>query len=297
MTEDAGLASRLGWDALVQHHSINGHSIAVASNRAEPGPLGTLLLLHGYPTSSWDWHKLWPALSEKYQLIAPDFLGFGLSDKPQDHDYNIHEQADLCAHILSAKAVTHCHILSHDYGDTVAQELLARQASDELAFQVQRVVMLNGGILPNAHRPRPIQTLLAGPLGPLFKHLLTKKRFKASFSKVFGPNTQPVDAELNMLWDFITHKNGHKISHKLLSYLAQRKRQAARWAPTVLSPSVPMLHINGSLDPVSGAHMMQEYRAQGGSADIIEMPDIGHYPQLEAADDVSEAISEFLRPN
>lgn len=294
MDEDVTLASRLGWEALVQHHSINGQSIAVATSQAQPSPAGSILLLHGFPTSSWDWHKIWPQLSAQYQLIAPDFLGFGLSDKPKGHLYRIADQADLCESILADHNMTRCHVLSHDYGDTVAQELLARQKDRNLSFEIDRVVMLNGGILPNAHRPRPIQTLLAGPLGPMLNHLLTKKRFKTSFSQVFGPNTQPVDAELNMMWDFITLKNGHKISHALLHYLAERKKHAARWVPTVLSPNTPMLQINGSLDPVSGAYMMQEYRAQGGSADIIELPNVGHYPQLEAAEQTASAILEFL---
>lgn len=294
MDDDVTLASRLGWQVLVQHHSIKDRSIAVATNQAEPGPRGTILLLHGFPTCSWDWHKIWPQLSAQYRLIAPDFLGFGLSDKPKGHRYRISEQADLCESVIAALNVSQCHVLSHDYGDTVAQELLARQKDQSLSFKIDRVVMLNGGILPNAHRPRPIQNLLAGPLGPMLKHLLTKKRFKTSFSQIFGPKTQPVDAELNMLWDFISHNDGHKISHALLHYMAERTENAARWVPTVLSPSEPLLLINGFLDPVSGAHMMQEYRDQGGTADIIELANIGHYPQLEAADQTASTSLEFF---
>lgn len=296
MDNDVNLASLMGWKTQVKHYDFKHHSIAVATNRPDPGPHGSLLLLHGFPTCAWDWHKMWPALGAQYQLIAPDFLGYGLSDKPQSHAYRTAEQSDLCEDILRTGHVDKCHVVSHDYGDTVVQELLARQASTNLSFEIQRVIMLNGGILPAAHRPRPIQKMLAGPLGPLFNHLLNKKRFKTSFCEVFGPDTQPVDAELNMLWELITHNDGHKNSHKLLHYIAERKLFEGRWVPMVLAPIVPMLLINGSLDPVSGAHLISAYRSEGGTADIIEMPNIGHYPHLEADERVAADILRFLRP-
>ena len=58
--------------------------------------------------------------------IAADFLGFGFSDKPRNYPYSILDQADLLEALLREKGITHVHIISHDYGDTVAQELLAR---------------------------------------------------------------------------------------------------------------------------------------------------------------------------
>ena len=60
-----------------------------------------------------------------FRLIAPDLLGFGRSAKPSRHDYRIGEQADICAAVMAEAGVGRCHVLAHDYGDTVAQELLA----------------------------------------------------------------------------------------------------------------------------------------------------------------------------
>ena len=55
-----------------------------------------------------------------------DFLGFGFSDKPENHTYTISEQAIVVEALLLNLGVKSCHILSHDYGDTVALEILAR---------------------------------------------------------------------------------------------------------------------------------------------------------------------------
>ena len=60
--------------------------------RGGRGPL--LVFLHGFPSSSYDWRLLLDQETEP-AVIAPDFLGFGLSQKPRDHQYSLHWQADL----------------------------------------------------------------------------------------------------------------------------------------------------------------------------------------------------------
>lgn len=292
MDDDFPLSSRLGWEALIDYHSVNGHQIAVASGGGD-GP-HALLVLHGFPSSSWDFYKQWPALVERSPVIAPDFLGFGLSDKPANHRYSIIEQADICEAILSKRGVTSVDILSHDYGDSVAQEVLARAREGSLSVTIKRVVMLNGGIVPEAYRPRPIQTLLAGPLGPLVSKLLTKARFSKGLAAVFGPDTQPAKAEMNMIWDFYSHKDGHKRSHALLGYLAERSQYRDRWVGAIVDPSIPLRLINGSLDPVSGKHVIDAYLALGGQADIVDLSNVGHYPQIEAPEATLQATLDFL---
>ena len=95
-----------------------------------------LLLIHGYPTASYDWVRVWPRLASRYSLYALDLLGFGLSAKPADTDYPIGLQADLCMALLDDAGVTNAHVLAHEYGDTVAQELLAREREGRLREQL-----------------------------------------------------------------------------------------------------------------------------------------------------------------
>ena len=104
-----------------------------------------LLLIHGFPTSAWDWHKIWHALAEHRQVIACDMLGFGLSDKPRS-GYTFFRQADIQMALLDKLGVSEFDVVAHDYGDTVAQELLARANEQGAAFGLGRVLLLNGGI-------------------------------------------------------------------------------------------------------------------------------------------------------
>ena len=161
-----------------------GRDIFTIESGDEAAP--TILFIHGFPTSSWDWAPLWERL-EGYRFVALDLLGFGYSEKPNPHRYRIMEQADLCEALVRERGLDEFHVLVHDYGVTVGQELLARQNEGVGAGTWKSACFLNGGLFPETHRARLIQKLLAGPLGPLVNKLSTKRTFDKSFSAVFGP--------------------------------------------------------------------------------------------------------------
>ena len=85
-----------------------------------------LTFLHGFPTCSWDWVEVVDALGAGRRVLLFDFLGFGDSDKPRGHRYSIHEQADLTEALWRRFGVERTDLVAHDYGVSVAQELLAR---------------------------------------------------------------------------------------------------------------------------------------------------------------------------
>ena len=255
----------------------------------------TILLIHGFPTSSWDWVKIWEPLSRNYRLIAMDMLGFGLSDKPNPHDYTIHEQADLIEGLISKLGLKSFHVLAHDYGDTVAQELLARQNEGAGIGKWHSLCLLNGGLFPETHKALLIQKLLLSPLGPLVNKLTTRRRFDSSVSRVFGPNTQPSQLELDGFWELINQNEGRHIFHNLIFYMRDRKIHRARWVNALKDAQIPIGLINGSVDPVSGAHMIARYKQIIGEPDFLaELPAIGHYPQTEAPNDVLDHCLKFL---
>ena len=252
-----------------------------------------LLLVHGYPTASWDWHKVWTALSSGRRIIACDLIGFGLSDKPRS-GYSIHRQADLQLALLGHLGVSAFDALVHDYGVSVGQELLARQEEGSGAQGLGQMVFLNGGIFPSQHRPRPVQKLGRSPIGFLLGLMLTRKSFGKSFSEVFGPETRPSEKELDDFWQLIKHKGGNRIAHKLLHYMGDREEHEARWVGALRASQDRIGLINGGLDPVSGKHAYDEWRRVLPRARAHLLPDIGHYPQVEAPEEVQAKVLEWL---
>ena len=260
----------------------------------------TVLLVHGFPTCSYDWDPIWETLAARYNLLAPDMLAFGFSEKPYPHKYSIHEQAELVIKLAEQRGIKTCHVLAHDYGDTVVQEIMARQNEGKLSFNMESVCLLNGGLFPETHNALLIQKLLLSPLGPLVNKLTNKSRFDTSFSRVFGPNTKPSEQMLQEFWDIINSdgdepKGGRHIFHSLITYMRDRRENRERWISAIGDFSGLVAVINGSYDPVSGAHMVARFKELlGEPAFLREYPDIGHYPALEAPERVANDYLEFL---
>lgn len=252
-----------------------------------------LLLIHGYPTSSWDWTAVWPALAKKFRLIALDMLGFGLSDKPTDVRYSILDQADLQEALLARLGVGEAHVFTHDYGNTVGQELLARDNEGVLSFSLKSMCFLNGGLFPEQHRARPIQKIGLTPIGGLIGMLMTPARFRTTMDEVFGPETKASDEELEGYWELITHNDGRRVLHKLLNYIPERRAYRERWVGALQESRKPLRLIDGGADPVSGAHLYHYYKEMVPDADAVLFEEIGHYPHTEAPEAVVRAFLEF----
>lgn len=277
------------WIASARYEVIDGRRIAYW----EAGAGRPLLLVHGFPTSSWDWHRLWPALPENRRLIACDMLGFGLSDKPAV-DYSIHTQTDLHEALLAALGIEEYDAVVHDYGVSVGQELLARQQEGSSAAQIGRIAFLNGGLFAEQHRPVALQKLGISPIGFVLGWIINRQRFGKSFSAVFGAATQPGEAELDEHWRLISHNGGHRITHRILRYISERVANRERWVSALQETAVPIQLINGGADPVSGKHLYDYFRERVPHADAVCFEDIGHYPQLEAPERVLSELAPFL---
>lgn len=265
----------------------------------DEGKGAALLCVHGYPTASWDWHRLWPLLAGRYRLIAADMPGFGFSDKPRDHAYSIAGQADLHEALLASLGIEEVHVLAHDYGDTVAQELLARHLdrarSGAPGLRLRTVCLLNGGLFPETHRARLVQKLLRSPLAPLLLRLFNERAFRRSFLPLFGAGTRPDDAELARFWTLIEHNGGRANMGRLLHYMGERRQQRERWVGALIDAPMPLRLVAGMDDPVSGAHMVERYRELVPRADVVELAGIGHYPQWEVPGRVAEAVLVFAQ--
>lgn len=254
----------------------------------------TLLLIHGFPTCSWDWHALWHDLIPHFQVVTLDLIGFGFSDKPRRYAYSISDQAQICLALLRHLHIDHCHLLAHDYGDTVAQEIMAL-AQEENGSYLGSVLLLNGGLFPETHHALLVQKLLMSPVGGLISRLMNFKKFKQSLDKVCVVKLS--DQEIGHYWALINRSNGAAVFPKLIRYMQERRENRARWVGALQNTTTPIGLINGIDDPISGGHMVARYREIVSTDGIAALPGIGHYPQLEAPAQVLSAALTFWRDN
>lgn len=257
-----------------------------------------LLLIHGFPTSSWDWWQMHQELTKKYRVLCLDMIGFGFSAKPRKYNYSIFDQADLIEDFLQSKHIKTVKILSHDYGDTVAQELLARFNQRELenkpGLNIESLCFLNGGLFVDSYKPLFIQKLLMSPLGGLVGRFFTREKLGKNFKMIFGPHTQPSELELDEFWELINFNGGKYVVHLVIRYMKERVINQNRWLAATQHTNVPLRLIDGLADPISGQNMVKMYKKIIPNPDVVDLEEIGHFPLIEAPEQVLEHYLAFI---
>nr|XP_061809659.1 mesoderm-specific transcript homolog protein-like isoform X3 [Nerophis lumbriciformis] len=258
----------LKWHNAGRGFTFRGKEIFYRDSHGALGSADIVLLLHGFPTSSYDWNKIWEPLTQRFnRVIALDFLGFGFSDKPRPHKYSIFEQASaveaLVAHLGLANQ--RINLLSHDYGDTVALELLYRSDLNRTGhLTINSLCLSNGGLFPETHHPRLLQMLLKD----------------SSF-------LAPV---LMRLTNYIIFQKG------VLQYINQRLKHRERWVGALTSTFVPLHLIYGPLDPVNPhPQFVRLYQKLVRRSTVSVLDEhISHYPQLEDPTGFLNAYFNFI---
>jgi pimeloyl-ACP methyl ester carboxylesterase len=275
------------WQRRGASERFREHSIHTFRQEAE-GPL--LLLLHGFPSSSYDWRLL---LEEDVpgNVLAFDFLGFGLSDKPRGHDYSLFWQADLSEELVRRHGDGRpVFILAHDMGTSVANELMARGLEGKLEMEIAGIVLFNGSMVLEAASPTPAQRALRSPLGPLVARLSSERFFRHQFGSVFSAAHPLSDAEAEDQWSLVCHNGGRTRGHRLVSYMDQRETHAERWHGAIRDWPGELSLAWGLQDPVATTAVLAALRELRQQVPVSELPELAHYPQLEDARQIANAL-------
>lgn len=286
MIERAGAPRAAEWiaenDTLV---SRRGHRIAF--RRCGVGP--TLLLLHGFPTWSYDYAEVASDLARDHDVITLDFLGYGASEKPNPYEYSVAESADIVEDLTAQLNVKSVRLVTHDYGGIVGQELVDRANRGQLSFAIDSLIMLNSGIVYSAYRPTRLQKLLIQPvIGRLLASRVSAARLRSALDAIRG--TPLTDTEFDDLWLGLSRDNGHKLSHLLIKYNAERAIHHRRWEAALANWTGPLHLVWGLEDPVSGRHVLEQATKVLPHAAVTELAGVGHYPQSEAPQAVIAAV-------
>lgn len=258
-----------------------------------PAPdLPPLLVLHGFPTCSYDFAAVLPALADRRRVVLPDFVGFGLSAKP-DRRYGIRAAADTIESVAAQLGLTHVDLLTHDMGDSVGGELLARDLDGQLSFTIGRRVLTNGSIyLDLAQLTTGQQLLLSLPDEAI--EISDEARFTESLAATCAPDHRPADEELAAQWQLLTHDGGDRLLARTIRYIEDRRAEERRYTGAIeLHPS-PLGIVWGALDPIA-VHAMTD-RLLGVRPDAIRttLEGVGHYPMVEAPGPFAAAVLAAL---
>jgi pimeloyl-ACP methyl ester carboxylesterase len=266
------------WQEAGEEVEFRGHAIhAFTRDGADP----LLLLLHGFPSSSYDWRALLDQERE-HAVLALDCLGFGLSAKPRRHDYSLFWQADLAeAMVERFGAGRPVFLVAHDMGTSVATELMARDLEGRLEMRVAGALLFNGSIVLERARPTLAQKALRSRAGPLVARLSNERVFRQQFGSVFSAAHPLGDDEAEDQWSLICHNGGRTLGHRLVAYMDERIEHAGRWHGAIRDWPGPLSLAWGLQDPVATVDVLAALRELRPQVPVGELAEIGHYPQLE----------------
>jgi pimeloyl-ACP methyl ester carboxylesterase len=274
---------------------LGGHRIFVRDNaRSSNAAVGDglpLLVLHGYPSSSYDWRPVIERMPGR-RVLCFDFLGFGLSDKPRDHVYSLLGQADLVVAVARHFGVDRVVLLAHDMGTSVATELLARDGEGKLPLSLAAVLLTNGSMVLERASLTVSQRLLRSRLGPWVARLSNERLFRAQFSRIFSREHPLGREDAQDQWALLAHADGHRILDRLTFYLHERVRYAARWHGALREWPGP-LHLAWAMrDPVCVEGVLDAVRELRPRAPVTRWEGLGHYPQIEDPGTVAKWVRE-----
>jgi pimeloyl-ACP methyl ester carboxylesterase len=286
------------WAARGKRIDAGGQRIFVIDAPAtESDEQSPLLVLHGFPSCSFDWRHVLPRLAARRRVVLLDFLGFGLSDKP-DTRYGIRLQANVAQQVVLGLGLREVSLLTHDMGDTVGGELLARSLEGTLGFDVVRRVVTNGSIYLAMAQLTPGQlALLALPderLGDERSAEEWKPGFTAGLASTFAPARQPTADELDAQWELMATDQGYRLLPRLIRYIEDRRVDEARFTGAIEAHRSPVGIVWGALDPVAVHPMALRLREARPDSRLNTLDGVGHYPMIEDPDRFVAAVLHYL---
>ena len=253
-----------------------------------------ILFVHGTPSWSFEWRHVLTNLRHEARVVAPDHLGFGLSDKPRDAGYRPRDHARRLLELVRALDLRDITLVLHDFGGPIGLPVVLEEPS-----RVRSLVVLNSWMWSNGHEPRAtrLSRVIASPLGRfLYLWLNASPRWivPASFAnraalshRVHRHYIEPFGRRMDRLapWTLGVELAG---SDSDAFYDSLWQRRGALQA-------LPVSLVWGRRDPAFGLDVLGRWREAVPAARVYELPNCGHFPQEEAPDQVLEAIRTAAR--
>lgn len=281
------------WQSRGRRIRAAGHDVFVLAEGPEAAE--PVLFLHGFPSSSFDLHLALPRIAEARRAVVHDHLGFGFSAKPVHYSYSLIEQTDVALEVWRSLGVTRGHVVAHDYGTSIATELMARRARGLLPIELLSVTLCNGSVHIELSHLTPSQKLLRLPvLGPVFARVASPRLFKAQVRRILGDPASVGEDELDAMWEGMGLERGRDRLPRTIGYIAERARFRDRWTSGLVHFDAPAHVLWGRRDPVAVPAIAERLAAELPRARLTWLDSLGHYPMLEDPDGWAGAVLSFL---
>ena len=262
----------------------------------------TLLLVHGFPTSSIDWYESIDRLAERFRVCMLDFPGYGFSDKPHGWGYSLTRDAQLLGFYLSEVVGTDtATVFAHDRGDSVALILVGGHAGDLPALHVEHLFLTNGNIyLPLSSLTTAQRVMLDPATGPdVVAGLAPAALAEGLGTATFFPPRGPDDPAVQALTETFAHQDGPTVLHETIQYLVERSADEDAWLEALAASEFPTTVIWGLNDTVSPPRVAnwvwhRHLMFKPGRNSLYYLADAGHYLQNDRPNALVDTLIHAL---
>jgi pimeloyl-ACP methyl ester carboxylesterase len=280
-------------------HRVEADGIQVFYREAGDADAPVLLLLHGFPTSSFMFHDLIPRLADSYRVIAPDLPGFGFTEVPEqrNYKYSFDSLARTLEAFTDALGLSHYAIYVFDYGAPTGFRLAMHRPE-----RVTAIVSQNG----NAYEVGlgdawgPIRTYWSAPTAEnrdvIRKNILTLEATRWQYTHG-AANPESVAPESYTLDAALLERPGNKeIQLDLFLDYASNVKLYPKFQEYLRKSKPPLLAIWGKNDPFFIPAGAEAFRKDVPDA-RVEFLDTGHFATATHSVEIASAITEFLGAN
>jgi pimeloyl-ACP methyl ester carboxylesterase len=273
----------------VKHEFLETRDLRI--HYAERGSGPPLVLLHGWPQHWWCWRELIGPLSEHFRVICPDLRGFGWSEAPAS-GYELYQLRDDLLGLLDGLRIDRTSLVGHDWGSQVGYQVCLDSPG-----RIERYVAVAGAHpwtasgLPVKGYFRAWEVLInSSPVGPwairrlgvpelCLRDWRRRGRFTAEEVQIYlAPLFLPGSLRASKL------RYRSFLLREAPAYIRHHKRYRL---------SVPTLHLNGELDPLT-QHIPDSYRSFADQMELELVPDCGHFVAEERPDWFWKRLLRFL---
>jgi pimeloyl-ACP methyl ester carboxylesterase len=262
----------------------------------------TLLLLHGFPTSSVDWYDVVGTLSREHRVCVLDLPGFGFSDKPRGERYALKRDSELVGHylgeVLGARSAA---VVAHDRGDSVALVFADWCASGGAPFELRHLVLSNGNMFLPLSNLTSFQRLVLDPgsATDVLEALTPEMLAAGAGQSMFTPPRSLDDPTIAALAETFAVNDGIAVLHDTIQYLIERSEHEQRWLEKLSRSTVPTTLVWGLYDVIApprvAAHIWSTYlAAKPGANEFWLLPRANHYLQNDQPREFAEVVSAAL---
>ncbi|MCV7059165.1 alpha/beta fold hydrolase [Mycolicibacterium gilvum] len=281
----------------VVHHrvdTVDGHQVFYREAGDPDAPV--IVLLHGFPTSSFMFRNLIPELADRYRVIAPDYLGFGYSDAPtvEDFDYTFDALTDSVAGLLTQLGIRHYAIYVQDYGAPVGWRLALRDPAAITAIITQNGNGYNDGFVAEGWQPawdyqREQTPETEAALRGILTFETTRMQYTAGVPdpSVVSPDTWHHDFAL------LSRPGNDRIQLKLFLDYSTNPKIYPALHDYLRASGVPLLAVWGDKDPFFGPDGARAFAKDAVDAEI-HLIDGGHFLLESELTRVANLIRDFL---